>query len=90
MRNLITVLMLAGLPLFGMATVANAAPDCSKAADRIADRLESDRPIFEDWTWHGAPRLVGRCNDALLEQWHADGGRGNDRDPMIKWLRNND
>ena len=46
------------------------APDPSKvqAAQHILNRLNPGEPIFEDWTWNGAPYSVGQWNDTLLAE----------------------
>jgi hypothetical protein len=60
-----------------------------QAARLILKRLGSTRPIFEDWTWHGAPRVVGAQNDALLDAAERAGLRGNNWPFSVKataWL----
>ena len=47
--------------------------DKGRAAQLILDRLESGLPIEEDWTWAGAPSLVGTWNDPLLADYDASG-----------------
>lgn len=44
-----------------------------QAAQLIADRLDSGQRVEEDWTWIGMPPVVGRFNDALLDEWEAAG-----------------
>jgi hypothetical protein len=49
-------------------------PVQTQAAMLIRDRFILGQPIFEDWTWSGAPAIVGTYNDALLALYSADGG----------------
>ncbi|WFG44385.1 hypothetical protein [Pseudonocardia alni] len=49
------------------------------AARHILDRMRSGGQLFEDWTWKGAPGVVGQYNDALHNARKAAGysyGRG--------------
>lgn len=51
------------------------------AAKAILARMSAGQPIYEDWSWKGAPAHVSRHNDALLDELkrrgfrHADGRR---------------
>lgn len=45
------------------------------AARHIISAMDQGQIIFEDWTWKGAPAVVGEFNDALLE----------DKDMMGVW-----
>jgi hypothetical protein len=49
-------------------------PEQTQAAQLIRDRFILGQPILEDWTWSGAPAIVGTYNDALLALYTADGG----------------
>jgi hypothetical protein len=49
-------------------------PPQTQAAQLIRDRFILGQPILEDWTWSGAPAIVGTYNDALLALYSADGG----------------
>jgi hypothetical protein len=49
-------------------------PAQTQAAMLIRDRFILGQPILEDWTWSGAPAIVGTYNDALLALYTADGG----------------
>lgn len=49
-------------------------PDQTRAAQFIRDRFALGQQIAEDWTWTGAPSVVGQYNDALLALYEADGG----------------
>lgn len=44
-----------------------------QAAQLILERMQSGLPIFEDWTWAGAPQVVGVWNDELLADYDASG-----------------
>jgi hypothetical protein len=44
-----------------------------QAARALLKRLHAGRPIFEDFTYRGAPRVVGQNNDALVDRWQATG-----------------
>lgn len=65
-------------------------PERTQAAIYIRDRLEevndpdTNITIFEDWTWHGAPAIVGKHNDALLDLYP---GSVNNIQASIDWLR---
>jgi hypothetical protein len=41
----------------------------AEAARLIRNRIESNQSIFEDWTWSGAPSVVGQYNDVLLAEF---------------------
>jgi hypothetical protein len=49
-------------------------PEQTQAAQLIYDRMLLGQPIFEDWTWAGAPTIVGTHNDALQALWAATDG----------------
>jgi hypothetical protein len=49
-------------------------PPQTQAAMLIRDRFILGQSILEDWTWSGAPAIVGTYNDALLALYSADGG----------------
>jgi hypothetical protein len=44
-----------------------------QAAGLIADRMIAGQELYGDWTWVGMPPVVGRFNDALLDEWEAAG-----------------
>jgi hypothetical protein len=41
----------------------------AEAARLVRNRIESNQSIFEDWTWSGAPSVVGQYNDVLLAEF---------------------
>ncbi len=45
----------------------------AQAAQLILTRMQSGQPIAEDWTWAGAPQVVGVWNDSLLVDFEASG-----------------
>lgn len=45
-------------------------PSATRAALLLAERARSGGQIFEDLTWHGAPRVVGQYNDVLGNYWY--------------------
>ena len=45
-----------------------------QAAQAIHDRIQSAQGIFEDWTWAGAPAVVGAWNDELIAEYKAAHG----------------
>jgi hypothetical protein len=49
-------------------------PEQTQAAMLIRDRFILGQSVLEDWTWSGAPAIVGTYNDALLALYSADGG----------------
>ena len=51
-------------------------PDKTQAADLIRARLYSGLAINEDWTWTGAPAIVGTHNDPLLAEYLAENPGG--------------
>lgn len=53
----------------------------AEAAALIRVRMLSGQPIAEDWTWAGAPAVVGKWNDVLLDEWVAAG-----RPTAVTWL----
>ena len=58
-----------------------AQPGKDQAAQLISQRLQSGQRIAEDWTWAGAPAVVGDFNDALIGEWEAAG-----RPDVAEWL----
>lgn len=58
-------------------------PEMTKAAIAIYDRLDSGASIFEDWTWKGAPAVVGVYNEALGDLYD---GEWDDRDDGMEFL----
>ncbi|MEV1295774.1 hypothetical protein [Pseudonocardia sp. NPDC049635] len=45
------------------------------AARAILGRMQARQPLAEDWTWKGAPAVVGQHNDALLDEMRRRGYR---------------
>lgn len=45
------------------------------AAKAILGRMTARQPIYEDWSWQGAPAHVSRYNDALLDEMKRRGYR---------------
>jgi hypothetical protein len=56
-------------------TTGDIPPGKLEAARLILARLHSGQPIFEDWTWHGCPSVVGTWNDVLLDEFEASIGQ---------------
>lgn len=56
------------------------------AALAIQARLKSGQPIYEDWTWRGAPLYVNDHNDYLIGRYFAAGGSWTDRESGAGWL----
>lgn len=53
----------------GSTTTNASSSDIVKAAQAILDRMNSGQKMYEDWTWSGAPSIVGKYNDPLLDKW---------------------
>jgi hypothetical protein len=49
-------------------------PERTQAAQAILARIESGGQIFEDWSWVGAPAIVGLHNDALINLFEQETG----------------
>lgn len=47
----------------------------TEAARQILARMRAGGRVFEDWTWQGAPEIVGRFNDELLNEFKRSGMR---------------
>lgn len=66
-------------------------PPKTIAASQIRARLQTNDPIFEDWTWVGASEEVGLYNDELLTEAHNSGldltFNAGYRDRAAEWLR---
>jgi hypothetical protein len=58
--------------LRGKSSIEQSDSGKAEAARQIGDRIESNQPIFEDWTWSGAPAVVGQYNDVLLAEFESD------------------
>lgn len=68
------------------AVTTNAYPDDLTAGKvlasaYIAERIRTGQAIAEDWTWAGAPAVVGVHNDALLAEWNTAG-----KPDALTWL----
>lgn len=83
---------LARIDLGWQAVTTDARDDISpqaQAAQLILDRIEQGTPILADWTWTGAPALVGVHNDTLLAAYAADGNTDPTNLTVARsWLQN--
>jgi hypothetical protein len=59
----------------GVAVAPMAEGGMVTAARAILARMSARQPMFEDWTWRGAPAVVGQYNDALLDSMKRAGYR---------------
>lgn len=63
-----------------------------QAATAILERLVDDQPVAEDWTWSGAPTVVGQYNEQLVIMYRDETGGYNYPDDISSgkvstWLR---